>query len=787
VSEGDVPDARGTPVRVERYRVLQSLGTGGMGEVWEAEQLEPVRRRVALKIIKPGMDSAQVIARFEAERQALALMDHPGIARVFDAGVTEAGRPWFAMELVRGVPLHEYCDTQKLSADERVRLFIQVCNAIQHAHQKGVIHRDLKPTNILVTVQDGTPVPKVIDFGVAKAMLHDLTDRTIVTQLGHFIGTPKYVSPEQAEMSPAGVDTRTDIYSLGVILYELLVGAPPIDLVGVAWAAMSTVIREQEPRTPSSRLLTMPDATQESVARFRRTDPSALRRELAGDLDAVVMKCLEKDRTRRYDSVGTLAEDLERQLRHEPVSAKPPSATYRLRKFVRRHRVGTTVSALVLLLLMAFAATMSVQAARIARERDRTAREAAKAEAVRDFMSRILAAPDPVNALGPDASILEAVDNAVAQAGTGFSEEPEVDAAIRNDIGRVYLRLGRYDAAEPLLREALRIRLAVHGEGHAEVGETLMLLGDLADARSRPDTALALYSRSADLFLRLGGPAGLRLADVRVRQADLLTRMGRYEEAESGLLESLDRYRAESADNPDIAAVMTRLTRLYRNVGDVDRAEQYARGALEQRERLLPEDHALVGEALNNLAVVLDDAGEKRAAADYYRRALAIEERVFGPESEHVTAVLNNLALVHASLGESAQAEALYRRALAIDLAALGEDNIGVAIDRLNLGRHLCVTRDPVEGTGLVRAALRVFGTVFDPEQLEMALARSSLGVCLTAAGRYEQAERELLAALTMIETGLGTDHPQQATVRRRLADLYDAWDRPGKAAEYRR
>lgn len=532
--------------------------------------------------------------------------------------------------------------------------------------------------------------------------------------------------------------------------------------------------------------MTLPGDSRVSVARVRRTEPGVLRRELRGDLDAVVMKCLEKDRTRRYETVNALALDLERHLRHEPVLAQPPSAAYRFRKFVRRHRVGVAFAATLSLLMAALAVSMSVQAARVARERDRAAREAAKAGAVRDFLGRVLAAPDPVNALGPDASILAAVDNAVAQAAGGFSDEAEVDAAIRNDIGHVYLRLGQYDAAEPLLEQALAIRLDVHREDHVEVGETLMLLADVADARSRPDSALALYSRSVELFGRLGDPAGLQLAGARMRQADLLTRLGRYEEAEAGLQESLDRYRSEDPDRPEIAAALTRLVRLYRSTGDLDRAWQYAREALAQRERQLPEGHVLIGEALNNLAVVLDDAGEKRTAAEYYRRALAIQERVFGPESEHVAALLNNLALMHADLGDGGQAERLFRRALAIDLGALGEDNIAVAIDRLNLGRHLCVTGEPEEGTGLVRAALRVFEVVFDPEQLEVALGRSSLGACLTASGRFTDAERDLLAALAMMEAQLATDHPQLGVVRGRLADLYEAWGRPELAAAYR-
>jgi tetratricopeptide (TPR) repeat protein len=384
--------------RIGRYKLLEKIGEGGCGAVWMAEQEEPVRRRVALKVIKLGMDTREVIARFEAERQALALMDHPNIAKVFDAGATGNGRPFFVMELVRGVPVTKFCDEANASTAQRLELFIQVCHAVQHAHQKGVIHRDLKPSNILVTVNDGVPVPKVIDFGIAKATQGRLTDQTLFTAFEQFIGTPAYMSPEQAVMTSLDVDTRSDIYSLGVLLYELLTGRTPFDAQELAQAGLDEIrrrIREVEPPKPSTRLSTMQGETLATVARHRHTEPPKLLSLIRGDLDWIVMRCLEKDRARRYATANSLADDLTHHLRDEPVAARPPSAAYRFQKLVHRHRVGFGAGALVAASVVAgltFSLITLVRekaALERARSADRLTAEArAHAEDVLEFMLR---------------------------------------------------------------------------------------------------------------------------------------------------------------------------------------------------------------------------------------------------------------------------------------------------------------------------------------------------------------------------------------------------------------
>jgi serine/threonine protein kinase len=350
-----LPASEGPGSRIGPYKLLQQIGEGGMGVVYLAEQEQPVRRRVALKIIKPGMDSRQVIARFEAERQALALMDHQNIARVLDAGTTDSGRPYFVMELVKGVPITKFCDEQHLTSRERLELFIPVCQAIQHAHQKGIIHRDLKPSNVLVALYDGKPVPKVIDFGVAKAIEQRLTERTLFTQLGQVVGTLEYMSPEQAELNQLEIDTRSDIYSLGVLLYELLTGTTPLErqrLRSAAFTEMLRMIREEEPPRPSTRLSASGDKLP-TISAQRKTEPAKLTRLVRGELDWIVMKALEKDRARRYETANGFARDIERYLADEPVSACPPSAAYRLGKFLRRHKGPVLAAALVFCALLA--------------------------------------------------------------------------------------------------------------------------------------------------------------------------------------------------------------------------------------------------------------------------------------------------------------------------------------------------------------------------------------------------------------------------------------------------
>ncbi|HTS17438.1 MAG TPA: protein kinase [Verrucomicrobiae bacterium] len=436
--------------RIGRYKLLQEIGEGGMGSVWMAEQEEPVRRRVALKVVKLGMDTRQVIARFEAERQALALMDHPNIAKVLDAGATDTGRPFFVMELVRGVPITEYCDQNNLSPQQRLELFVPVCKAIQHAHQKGIIHRDIKPSNILVTLHDGVPVPKVIDFGIAKAIDQPLTEKTLFTRFEQFMGTPAYMSPEQAEMSGLDIDTRSDIYALGVLLYELLTGKPPFDpdaLVKSGVDAMRKTIREVEPSRPSTRLSTLAAADLTAIARKRGTEPARLSALVRGDLDWIVMKCLEKDRTRRYETANGLAVDVQRHLDNEPVAARPPSTAYRFQKAFRRHKLvfaaGGTVFAVLIL------GVIGTTVGFLRSERQRHVAETAQHLAQENFDQARAAVGDLLAVSDEDLYDLpgmqplrEKLMRAAIERYKPFLDRPSADPAPRAELARLYVKYG---------------------------------------------------------------------------------------------------------------------------------------------------------------------------------------------------------------------------------------------------------------------------------------------------------------------------------------------------------
>jgi non-specific serine/threonine protein kinase/serine/threonine-protein kinase len=679
-------------VTIGPYKLLQLIGEGGMGEVWQAEQAHPIRRTVALKLIKLGMDSRAVIARFEQERQALAMMNHPNVARVFDAGTSDSGRPFFVMEFVAGKPITSFCDDHHFSTRQRLKLFTQACDAVQHAHQKAIIHRDLKPSNILVAVQDGQPIVKVIDFGVAKATAQKLTERTLFTEHGQLIGTPEYMSPEQAELTSMDIDTRSDVYSLGVVLYELLSGALPFDpksLRQAAYNEIQRIIREVDPPRPSTRLSSLGEGAAE-VARRRSTQLNDLSKQLRSELEWIPLKAMRKDRAQRYHTADQLADDIRNYLAGRALLAGPESRTYRARKFLRRHARGVAASAAMVLILIAGTATyihgIRGEQRRTAEERRRAEvalvearHERDNAKATLEFLTNsVLAGATPEKL--PDAKlrdqIVDAMITPAAQSvGEAFKDRPLIEASVRDTIVTVLDKIGRSDLALPHALASLALRRSVVGDGHPDTIESWSNAAIVLHSLGRGVEAEPLFKAALEHSRRaLGEDHPDTIASLN-NYASVLTALNRAADAEPLYRLSWEGSRRTLGDgHPDTLSSLNNYAHILNTLGRSAEAEPLLKQAWESRRQLLGADHPATIVSLNNYALVLNTMKRWDEAEPLLREALEQRRRVLGSNHRDTIRSLNNHAHVLQSLNRLDEAEMLHRQAVdrALRVATLG-------------------------------------------------------------------------------------------------------------------
>jgi tetratricopeptide (TPR) repeat protein len=649
-----------------RFRVLSKIGEGGFGAVYRAEQLSPVKRVVALKVIKLGMDTRRVVARFEAERQTVAMMDHPGIAKVYEAGATPSGRPYFAMEFVEGVPITQYCDQRGLTVAQRLELLVAVCHAVRHAHQKGVIHRDLKPTNVLVAEHDGAPAPKVIDFGISRAMDDSGRPPGEATEQGQMVGTPAYMSPEQAAGN-ADIDTRADIYSLGVVLFEMLTGTTPLDGQSPAspQEALKSV-RESEPGRPSRRLKDL-GAEGVDVARRRGSSAAALVRVVSGDLDAVCGAALENDRSRRYQTVDALAQDLQRWMRDEPVTARAPTAGYRLRKFAKRRKAAIGVGALALAALVG--TSIGLVRSRVAESRART--EAATAAEVITFLNDDLLASASPEELGADVRVLDVVNGAAARV-EGRFQDPAVEAAVRYTIGRTYSRLAEFEKARTHLGRALTLREGLFGAQDPRTLVVVHELGRLGIVEDRVEESEALERRAFEGLGRALGPDHPDTLESEYWLGVALGEQGRLKENESLMVDALERARRVLGNRDRRTIAMIRgVGVLYKAQGRREKAVPYLKEACDLSREVIGVNNGVTLLAMQDYAGAEKLAGRQAHAKELLEEALAASKVVRGERHPATIMTLASLANTNAALGDAREAEKQYRSALADAWATL--------------------------------------------------------------------------------------------------------------------
>jgi len=816
---------------IGHYKLLEAIGEGGMGTVWVAEQSQPVRRKVALKLIKPGMDSKSVLARFETERQALAVMDHPNIAKVHDGGLTESGRPFFVMEYIKGVPITDYCEAARLSIPERLQLFVEVCQAVQHAHQKGIVHRDLKPSNILIALYDDKAVPKVIDFGLAKAVYESLTEQTLHTAHGMVLGTPMYMSPEQAQLNNLDVDTRSDIYSLGVLLYELLTGTTPLEkqrFKEVAWDEIRRIIREEEPPRPSTRLSS--SEMLPSLAAGRQTEPMRLTKLVRGELDWVAMKALEKDRARRYETANGLARDVQRYLADEPVEACPPSASYRLRKMLRRNKGPVLATALVLLALLAGMAgtTWGLLEARWQRdraeakqadaERQKTRAEAGeelaeerlgqvgagkkKAEeekqialSVRDFLqNKLLGQAGPrtqadallrtgglTAAATENPTVRELLDRAAKELAperieASFPSQPLVQADILQTVGRTYRDVGEYERAIDFLERSAALFRQHLGLDHPDTLISMNNLGLAYMASGKLNLALPLFEETLKLMKANLGPNHPQTLMSMTSLATAYQNAGKLDLALPLFEETLKLSKAKlGLYHPDTLISMNNLAVAYQAAGKLDLALPLDEETLKLMKAKLGPEHPCTLTSMNNLATAYQNAGKQSLALPLFEETLELVKAKLGTEHPDTLTAMNNLASAYKDFGKLDLALPLFEETLKLRKAKLGPDHP----DALNSMGSLA---SAYQAAGKLDLALPLFVETLKlmkvklgPEHPGTLTSMNNLAGAYKDAGKLDLALPLLEETLKLRKVKLGPEHPDTLTSMNNLALTYQA------------
>ena len=814
---------------IGRYRLEEVLGEGGFGVVYRAQQLRPVQREVAFKIVKVGMDTKKLLARFDAERQALAVMEHPGIAKVLDADATDNGRPYFVMELVRGPHITDWCDDHNLPVSERLGLFKQVCEAVQHAHQKGVLHRDIKPSNVLVTEENGVPAPKVIDFGLARATEPSRTDNTLLTEIGQVMGTPTYMSPEQAAGRVDEIDTRTDVYSLGVLLYELLTGTVPFEwerLDAADFLMAQRILLHEEPRRPSTRITKTGDEAT-TAASQRGLIPTALRKRLKGDLDWIVMRALEKDPDRRYGSAHELAADVERHLRHEPVLAGPPGTAYQLRKLVRRHRglfaaaavvfialvmgaVGTTLGLLreqaanvkledALGKVKAQSAELEQRAIELAKERDR-AKEAERVAAderdrtkenlallqeTHDFLNHDLLSSVGADFQGHDVTVRQVLDRASFTANLRFLGRPRLEAEMRGTLARSYQQLGLFEKA--------RIEAERTEKLYEKLGDTQLRTERMLHARAikaQQLESLGRFEEAEELLLELIAEAeqtlpdtGKELVALRDDLAGVLDGLGRQEEAVALYRRVLDDAR-RSKDLPPqgVPTTLNNFGQLLGDMGQYLEARAMLEEAIELGTRRVGRRHSIVLTARGNLALVLRNMGEVDLAEEMAEEALVAKREALGDDHPTVALAMNTVGQLRADRGLVEEAAALYEDAYGILRAALGEEHKETLVAANNLASAWTAMQWYDRSLPLREKTLAAQRSVLGPEHPNTLTGMNNLAVLYRDLERYDEALALYEETLEIERRVLGDDHPSTIITLENLGGVYYACEQYAKS-----